>query len=99
MCNDLLIERGSNEGVAGEDVYVQFAYPLLRVNIRDTKNNETNSIPIATIGGVTKTTWCEVIIITNQCAYYSKWSSIHCSRQVEHFKNFIKDKSIEVGGK
>ena len=56
-------------------------------------------MPIVTSGGVTSTTAVEVIIIMHQCAYYSKVNIIHSSGQVDHYKIFVDDKSIKIGGK
>ena len=55
-CNHSLIFRGSNGGVAGEDIHIRFTHHDHRVDIRGTDYHYINSAPIGTSGGVTKTT-------------------------------------------
>ena len=74
-----------------------FTHADHQVDIRGIDNHAINSIPIATAGGVTKTTMCEVIM--HQWAYYYKCHIIHSSRKIEHFKNYVDNKPIIVGGK
>ena len=99
LSNHSLIDHGANWGVSGEDVRVQFYHPDRRVDIRGIDNHEINSIKIVKAEEVTSTTLGEVIIIMHQHAYYSKGNTINSSGKVEYFKNFVDDKSIEVGDK
>ena len=96
--NNSLIERGANVGVVGEDVRIGFTHPDHRVNVRGTDDHDISSARVGVVGGVTKTTIGEITIIIRQHVYHSKGNTICSSRQIENFKKFIDDKSIEVGG-
>ena len=56
VCNNLLIDRRLNGGVAGEDVRIRFAHPDRQVDIRGIDDHEINSISIVTTGKVDSTT-------------------------------------------
>ena len=52
---------------------------------------------VATVAENTKTNVGEVIIVSHRHVYFSKGNTIHYSGQVDNFKNFVEDKSIQVG--
>ncbi len=94
-----LIDRGANGGVAGCDVRViEKAFPHRRVDIQGIDNHQMTDLEIGTVGGVVRTHKGPVIAIFHQYALYGKGPSIHAAGQLEHYKNFVDDKSAVVGG-
>jgi hypothetical protein len=94
-----LIDRGSNGGVAGEDVRVMWkpTNPK-RVNVRGLDSHEVTDIPIATVGGVIETTRGKVIAVCHNYAVTGRGKTIHSCTQLEAFKNDVNDKSVLVPG-
>ena len=92
-----LVDRGANGGIAGSDVRVLFKTNRT-VDIRGIDNHELTDINIGTVGGVVDTHKGPVIAIMHQYALIGKGHSIHAPCQVEHYKNFVDDKSKVVGG-
>ena len=97
--NHSLIVRWESGGIICEDPRVYFNHPDIQVDIRGIDNHEIKYTHIVVAGGVTKSTIVDIIIIIHQCAYYYKGYSIHSSEQMDHFKNYVEDKLIFVGGK
>jgi hypothetical protein len=96
--NDLsLVDRGANGGIAGDDVRVMFKNDHT-VNICGIDKHQIADIEIGTVGGVVETHKGPVIAVMHQYALLGKGPSIHSPGQIEHFKNQVDDKSINVGG-
>jgi hypothetical protein len=95
-----LVDRGANGGIAGDDVrLIPMGLSVDRkVNVRGVDNHELESIPLASVGGVTPTQHGPVIVIFHQYAYLARGKTIHSSRRLEHFHNQVDDKSMKVGG-
>ena len=93
-----LIDRGANGGIAGNDVRVLFKTHRT-VDIRGIDNHQLTDISIGSVGGVVDTHKGPVIAIMHQYALIGAGHSIHAPCQIEHFKNFVDDKSKHIGGK
>ena len=61
-------------------------------------DHQLDNIPVGTCGAVVPTNKGEVIVILHEYALFGKGQSIHSSGQIKHFKNFVHDKSMKVGG-
>ena len=93
-----LVDRGANEGIAGDDVRI--VEQLNRsIDIQGINNHQLNNIPIVTAAGVAKSQKGDIIVIMHQYAYMGKGTSIHSSAQIEFYKNHVDDRSIKVGGR
>jgi hypothetical protein len=93
-----LIDRGSNGGVAGDNVQVIRTDPHRTVDVEGIHNHRITNIRIVTAGALVDTNRGPVILIMNQCAHTSKGKTIHSSGQMEWFKNTVDDRSKKVGG-
>jgi hypothetical protein len=67
----LLVDRGANGGVAGNDVYALFKN-YSTVHIKGIDNNQLTYVPIGTVGGVVSTQNGHVIAIMYQHALRCK---------------------------
>jgi hypothetical protein len=94
----LLVDRGVNGGVAGEDVRVLIFKSMRSVDIQGLDNHQVTNIPIVTAGGVVKSQRGNVIAILHQYAYIGHGRTIHSSGQLEWYQNDINDRSIKVQG-
>lgn len=65
-----LIDRGTDRGVAGNDVRIIERHPDKTLSIKCIDNHEVPSMPTATASGVTNTTLDEVILLSHQYAYH-----------------------------
>jgi hypothetical protein len=92
-----LVDRGSNGGVAGNNVRVIFKTNRT-IDIKGINNHCCTNINIGTVRGVIHTNKGLVIGIMHQYALLNKGSSIHSPCQFEWYKNDVKDKSILVPG-
>jgi hypothetical protein len=93
-----LIDRGSNGGVAGDDVRVIRIGPHRTVDVQGIANHRIINIRIVTAGALVDTNRGPIILIMNQYAHGGKGKTIHCSGQMEWFKNTVDDRSKKVGG-
>jgi hypothetical protein len=75
--NSYLIDRGTNGGIAGNNVRRIATYSDKTVNIMGIDNHQLSSIPLVTAGGVSQSQIGPVILIFNQYAHYGKGKSIH----------------------
>ena len=94
----MLIDRGANDGVAGQDIRIK-AKSDQSVNIMRIDNHEMKNIPIGTVGGVILLQCGEVISIMHQYAIAGKGRTIHSCAQLEPYKNKVDHKLKKVGGK
>ena len=94
-----LVDRGSNGGVAGQDVRVINTIPGKLVSVRGIDQHQMDDIPIVTAGGVIEISNGQVIVILNQYAYSGKGKTIHSAIQLEMANNHVDDKSGKAGGK
>ena len=92
-----LVDRGSNGGVAGNDVRV-VSKSSRKVDIRGIDNHQLNDVEIGTVGAYVETHKGPVIAIFHQYALFGKGTTIHSPGQFEHYKNDVNDKSVHVGG-
>ena len=92
-----LIDRGSNGGVAGNDVRV-ISKSHRKVDICGIDNHQLNDVEIGTVGAYVETQKGPIIAIFHQYALYGKGTTIHSPGQFEHYKNDVNDKSVHVGG-
>jgi hypothetical protein len=93
-----LIDRGSNGGVAGDDVRIIRVDPHRTVDVEGIDNHRITDIRIVTAGAFVETNRGPVILIMNQYAHAGKGKTIHSSGQMEWFKNGVDDRSKKVGG-
>jgi hypothetical protein len=77
----LLVDRGSNGGVAGNDVCVLFKF-FCTVAIKGIDNHQLTDVPIGTVGGVVSKQKGSVIAITHQYGLIGKGSSINSPCQI-----------------
>ena len=94
----LLVDRGSNGGIASEDVRV-IEKLNCSVYVQGIDNHQLENIPIVTAAGFTKSQRGDIIVILHQYAYVGKGTSIHSSPQIESYKNIVDDRAIKAGGK
>ena len=92
-----LVDRGSNGGVAGNDVRV-ISKSHRKVDIRGIDNHQLNDIAIGTVGAYVETHKGPVIAVFQQYALFGKGTTIHSPGQFEYYKNDVNDKSVHVGG-
>jgi Reverse transcriptase (RNA-dependent DNA polymerase) len=95
--NMSLVDRGANGGIAGNDVRVIFKQNR-SVDISGIDNHQITDVSIGTVGGVVETHKGPVIAIMHQYALIGTGHSIHAPCQIEHFKNFVDEKSKRIGG-
>jgi hypothetical protein len=86
-----LIDRGSNGGVAGDNVCVIRIDPHHTVDVEGIDNHRITNISIVSAGAFVKTNRGPVILIMNQYAHARKGKTIHSSGQLEWFKNTVDD--------
>ena len=67
-----LVDRGVNDGVAGNEIRVIQTHSDRKVDIRGAENHKISAISLVTAGGVTTTITGEVIVIMHQCACHGK---------------------------
>jgi hypothetical protein len=94
-----LMDRGSNGGVAGEDVRRITEYPTRTVTIEGIDRHQMNNIPLHTVGGVTKSSVGPAIIVMSSCAYTGRGTTIICPAQLEYYGTVVDDRSRVTGGK
>jgi hypothetical protein len=77
-----LIDRGSNGGVAGDDVRVICIDHHRTVDVEGIDNHQITNIRIVTAGALVDTNRGPVILIMNQYAHAGKGKTIHSSGQM-----------------
>ena len=92
-----LVDRGSNGGVAGNDVRV-ISKSHRKVDIRGIDNHQLNDVEIGTVGAYVDTQRGPIIAVFHQYALFGKGNTIHSPGQLEMWNNNVNDKSIHVGG-
>ena len=95
--HELLLDRGANGGIAGENVRV-INYTGRHVDVRGIDNHQIIGIPIVTAGAVMDSQRGPVIGIMHQYAYTEKGKTIHSCGQLEWFKNDVNDRSVKIPG-
>ena len=93
----VLVDRGANGGIAGENVRV-IATTDRRVSVSGIDNHTMNDLNIVSVGGVIKTQRGLVLGIFHQYAHNPLGKTIHSSVQLEDFKNKVDERSIKVQG-
>ena len=61
-------------------------------------NHELSSLKVVDAISTTESQKGPVLVIMRRYAYHGVNRTIHSSPQIEHYKNFVSDKSISVGG-
>ena len=92
-----LVDRGANGGLAGSDVRV-LSKSSRKCTVTDIDQHQINGLDIVQFAALVCTNHGYVNLIMNECAYYGKGHTIHCSGQIEWQKNQVDDKSVKVGG-
>jgi len=92
-----LVDRGANGGLAGGDVRL-ISKTDGCVDIVGIDEHRIQGLPIATVGGKSKTNQGTMILIFHQYAYNPLGRTIHSSIQMEAFDNLVNDKSSKVKG-
>ena len=92
-----LVDRGSNGGVAGNDVRV-ISKTDRKVDIQGIDNHCLNGIGVGNVGAYVDTQKGPIIAIFHEYALYGKGITIHSPGQFEYHKNVVCDKSVHVGG-
>jgi hypothetical protein len=85
-----LIDRGANDGVAGDDVRI-IVRTNRTVDIKGVDNHHVNNIGIGTVGGAAETQLGPIIAIMHQYALLGKGASINSPSQLECYKNEKKE--------
>ena len=104
-CNNLeytsaLIDRGSNGGIAGNDVRVISFHPDMDANVGNIGNtNQFTNLPLATVGGVVQTSIGPAIIVLPFYAYTGQDTTIICPNQLEYYGNNVDDRCKANNGK
>ena len=94
-----LIDRGANGGIIGDDAHVIHVYQDQEVDVTGIDNHEINSLKVVDACAKITTQRGPVIGIFRQYAYHGRGRTIHSSGQIEWYKgNFVKDRSMKVGG-
>ena len=92
------MDRGTNIGVAVDDVIVTAKHSYMTVDVRGADNHGIVYVALVTTGSVALTNSGEVIIIMHQNAHHGKNKTINSSPQLVNCKNNADDRSIKVGG-
>jgi hypothetical protein len=98
LARGLLVDRGANGGMAGEDVRPFRRYQRM-VDVTGIGQNLLTGLEICDCAARTMSTRGPIIVIFLQYAYYGKDRSIHSAGQLEHYGNKVFDQSMKVGGK
>jgi hypothetical protein len=93
----LLVDRGANGRVGGNDVRIIFKTNRT-VDIRGIDNHQVTDIDISTVGGVVQSQKGPIIAVMHQYALLNKGHSIHSPCQFESYKVTIDDKSVCASG-
>jgi hypothetical protein len=93
-----LIDRGSNGGVASDDVRIISIGPHGTVDVEGIDHHRINDIRIVTAGAYVESQRGPILLIMHQYANAGKGRTIHSSEQLEWFKNVVGDRSKTVGG-
>jgi len=86
-----LVDRGSNGGVAGQDVRIIERHPHRTVTIEGIDSHQMNNIPICTVGGVVNTTDGPIILVLPHYAYVGRGATIHSPGQFEYYGTQVHD--------
>ena len=92
-----LLDRGANGGVCGADMTV-IGHTGRYINLRGLDNHEVNELEIVSCAAVTTSQQGPVLLVFHQYANYGKGKSIHSSGQLEHYGNYVNDKSRKIQG-
>jgi hypothetical protein len=90
-----LVDRGANNGIAGNDVRV-LSSTNRKINIQGIDNHHVSGLDIVTAAGKVMTTLGPIIVILHQYAYLGHGPSIHSSAQMEHNNTDVCDKSKQI---
>jgi hypothetical protein len=93
-----LVDRGANGCIAGSDLKL-IDFTGGHTDLSGIDDHTVRNLKIARVGGVTKSSKGDIIIIINQAAYMPDGRTILSTGQMEHFKIKVNDKSKRVTGK
>jgi len=88
-----LVDRGTNGGLAGEDVRV-LEHTLCQADISRINNHTMVGLPIVTAAGVVNTHVGPVCVIPHQYALLGNGKSIHISVQMECHDIVVNERSL-----
>jgi hypothetical protein len=86
----LLVDRGANGGVAGNDVCIIFKTNCT-MDIHGIDNHQVMDINISTVGGVVQSQKGPIIVIMHQYALLNKGHLIHSPCQFESYEVTVDD--------
>ena len=95
---DGILSRGANGGLAGSDVRI-LSRSSRKCTVTGIDSHELQGLDAVQCAALVHTNHGIVNLIMNEYACYGKGHTIHCSGQIEWFKNFVDDRSVQVGGK
>ena len=90
-----LVDMLDHGGLAGTDVMI-LSRSSRNCNVTGIDSHELQGLHIVQCAALVEN-HCIVNIIMNEYACYDKWHTIHCSGQIEWFKNTVDDRSVQVG--
>ena len=93
-----LVDRGANGGLAGSDVRI-LSRSSRKCTVTGIDSHELQGLDVVQCAALVETNHGIVNLIMNEYACYGKGHTIHSSGQIEWFKNFVDDRSVQVGGK
>ena len=92
-----LVDRGASGGLAGSDVRI-LPRSSRKCTVTGIDNHELQGLDVVQCAVLVETNHCIINLIMNEYACYGKGDTIHCSGQIEWFKNSVDDRSVQVGG-
>jgi hypothetical protein len=93
-----LVDRGANEGLAGNDMRVIAVDPHQKVSISGLDNHQVTDLDIEMAGTHLQSQRGPVIGIFHQYARMPMGRIIHSSNQLEHHKLDVDERPMKVGG-
>ena len=93
-----LIDRGANGCIAGNDTKL-LEFTGQSTDLSGIDDHTIRNLKIARVGGVTKSSIGDLIIIINQAAYMPDGRTIISTGQLEYYKTRVNDKSKKITGK
>ena len=92
-----LVDRGANGGLAGSDVRI-LSRSSRKCTVTGIDSHELQGLDVVQCAALVETNHGIVNLIMNEYACYGEGHIIHCSGQIEWFKNSVDDRSVQVGG-
>ena len=93
-----LVDRGANGCIAGNDTKL-IEFTGQNADLSGIDDHTIRNLKIAKVGGVTKSSIGDIIVIINQAAYMPDGRTILSTGQLEYYKTKVNDKSKKITGK